>query len=211
MPTELEYLAMVMLLPLIPAVVLYWLLPSDAWVEGPLKGWKIHLTGAFAAYFALFLATSGVAYGHMKPLRDRIADLEVENATLRGQYQTWTVVLNRTGLDKTGNNPFNRLIHVVVHPPDAQPGEDGILSFPLVVPRDASGQPVFPMLTLTYTPPTGNALYEERSVDLNGEPIGPEYKLRRVDAERKIMVMGDLPLKKRRSDYQPRNPAKPLN
>jgi len=210
MPTELEYLAMVLLLPLVPALVLYRLLPSDAWVEGPLKGWKIHLTGAFAAYFALFLATSGLAYGQMKPLRDHIGALEMENATLRDQYQTWTVELDRTGLDKIGNNPFNRLIHVVIRPPEAQPSEEGILRFPLVVGRGTSGELVFPTLTLTYTPPTGGAAYEERSVDLNSEPIGPEYKLRRVDAAHQIIVVGELPLKKR-PVYQPQSTAQPLN
>ncbi len=210
MPIELEYLAAVVLLPLIPALALYRLLPSEAWVDGPLKGWKIHLTGAFAAYFALFLGIIPIAYNQMKPLRDRIDALEAENMRLKDQYQTWTVELDRTGLDKIGNNPFNRLINVVIRPPDTQPSEDGFLRFPLVVQRNGLGDLEFPTLTLTYTPPTGGGAYQDRTIDLTREQIGQEYTLRRVDAARTIRIVGALPLKKR-PVYQPQSNPQPVN
>lgn len=53
-------LAGVLLIPLVPAFVLYWMLPSKASVTGPLKGLNINLQGAFAGYFALFLVAAGL-------------------------------------------------------------------------------------------------------------------------------------------------------
>ncbi len=40
---------------MIPAFIFYKFLPSEAYVKGPLKGFKINLTGSFAGYFTLFL------------------------------------------------------------------------------------------------------------------------------------------------------------
>jgi hypothetical protein len=48
-------LAIIVLLPVIPALLLFFALPSTAVVSGLLQGWKIDLSGAFAAYFALVL------------------------------------------------------------------------------------------------------------------------------------------------------------
>lgn len=53
--TPFALLAGVILLPLIPAYLLFKLLPSTAVVGGPFQGFKINLGGAFAAYFALVL------------------------------------------------------------------------------------------------------------------------------------------------------------
>ena len=48
-------LSFIVLLPVIPALLLFFALPSTAVVSGLLQGWKIDLSGAFAAYFALVL------------------------------------------------------------------------------------------------------------------------------------------------------------
>jgi len=42
-------------LPIVPAFILFKLLPSNAVVNGPFQGFRINLGGAFAAYFALVL------------------------------------------------------------------------------------------------------------------------------------------------------------
>jgi hypothetical protein len=46
-------LVCVILLPIVPAFLLFHALPSKAFVSGPLEGLKINLGGAFAAYFAV--------------------------------------------------------------------------------------------------------------------------------------------------------------
>lgn len=61
-PPFLVVLAAIILLPLIPALLIYILLPSNAQVSGPLEGFRVNLTGAFAGYFALVLLSTGITY-----------------------------------------------------------------------------------------------------------------------------------------------------
>lgn len=49
------YLGLVVLLPIVPAWVLFRTLRSSAIVKGPLKGLNLNLGGAFAGYFALLI------------------------------------------------------------------------------------------------------------------------------------------------------------
>jgi hypothetical protein len=55
MNLEFANLSLVILLPLVPAFLLFWKLPSKADVTGPLQGLNLKLGGAFAGYFALLL------------------------------------------------------------------------------------------------------------------------------------------------------------
>jgi hypothetical protein len=52
-------LAAILLMPMVPAVFFYWLLPGSATVSGPFKKLNIRLTGAFAGYFLLVLVSYG--------------------------------------------------------------------------------------------------------------------------------------------------------
>jgi hypothetical protein len=52
---NLATLAIILLLPIIPAFLLFKLLPNTAVVNGPFQGLRIDLSGAFAGYFALVL------------------------------------------------------------------------------------------------------------------------------------------------------------
>ena len=51
-------MAAAILLPLVPAAFLFWVLPGRASAEGSFMGMKVKLSGAFAAYFVLFLLLS---------------------------------------------------------------------------------------------------------------------------------------------------------
>lgn len=55
----LVYLLAILLLPLIPAFILYKTLPAETNVKGPFKGLTINLSGAFAGYFLLVLIALG--------------------------------------------------------------------------------------------------------------------------------------------------------
>ena len=67
MQWEIIYLlAAVLLLPLVPAYILYKTLPSRTTVTGPFRGLNIQLTGAFGGYFLLVLFSSGFLY-YQKP------------------------------------------------------------------------------------------------------------------------------------------------
>jgi len=58
--TFLFLLAALLLVPLVPAYILYRNLPSETKVSGPFKGLNLQLTGAFAGYFVLVLFGSGL-------------------------------------------------------------------------------------------------------------------------------------------------------
>jgi hypothetical protein len=54
------FLGAVLIIPAIPALLIYLLLPSDSKVGGPFRGLNIRLTGAFSGYFLLVLIASSI-------------------------------------------------------------------------------------------------------------------------------------------------------
>ena len=90
--TFLYVLAAVMLLPLIPAFLLYKFLPSRTSVSGPFKGLNIKLTGAFGGYFLLVLTSIGIFFPLLKNDQAKIIEQqsqrikELEN-TVNGKQQ----------------------------------------------------------------------------------------------------------------------------
>lgn len=59
-PQNILLLLIIILAPAIPAYFLFKMLPSQAFVKGPFKGYKIDLSGGFAGYFLVFLVLVGV-------------------------------------------------------------------------------------------------------------------------------------------------------
>ncbi|MEO6328549.1 MAG: hypothetical protein ABIO55_06445 [Ginsengibacter sp.] len=59
-------LAAILLLPLIPAFLLYKFLPSKTSVSSPFKGLNLKLTGAFGGYFLLVLTSIGIFFPLLK-------------------------------------------------------------------------------------------------------------------------------------------------
>ena len=101
------YLAIVLLIPLLPAFILYKFLPSKTMVNGPFKGLNLNLTGAFGGYFLLVLIS--IAFTHfvltnqlsddLKTSRDKINDLNKQIADLnsniekeKNKYHTWKMI-----------------------------------------------------------------------------------------------------------------------
>lgn len=101
--------SIVVLLPIIPAYILYKALPSGATVSGPYKGLSIQLKGAFAGYFIVALLASGfiTGYPHLKPKPD---------------YDLWTVQgkiqLEEGGMDLEGTT-------ISIKPPEQNVNEEG--------------------------------------------------------------------------------------
>lgn len=60
----------IILLPLVPAYILYRILPSGAEVDGPFQGLKIKLTGAFGGYFVLAMLSFAVVHILLPPSSD---------------------------------------------------------------------------------------------------------------------------------------------
>src|SRR5258707_515623 len=86
-------LAAILLLPLIPAFLLYKFLPSRTSVSGPFKGLNIKLTGAFGGYFLLVLTAIGVFFPLLK--NDQAKIIEQQKQTIKelensmNSHQQW--------------------------------------------------------------------------------------------------------------------------
>ena len=76
--TFLYVLTAVLLLPLIPAFLLYKFLPSKTNVSGPFKGLNLKLTGAFGGYFLLVLTAIGVFFPLLKNEQSKLIDQQNE-------------------------------------------------------------------------------------------------------------------------------------
>jgi len=98
------HLAAVLLVPLLPAVILYKFLPSKTMVNGPFKGLNLNLTGAFGGYFLLVLVSIGLTHfvlnnqltiqlkasgNTIDDLNKQIADLNSSIAKEKGKYRAW--------------------------------------------------------------------------------------------------------------------------
>ena len=85
----------ILLLPLIPAFILYKFLPSKATVTGPFKGLNLKLSGSFGGYFLLVLVSSGIFFPLLKNEQQRIIDsLRNELSALQNEknnQQPWTM------------------------------------------------------------------------------------------------------------------------
>jgi hypothetical protein len=85
----LTVLSAVLLLPLIPAFLLYRFLPSKTSVAGPFKGLSVKLTGAFGGYFLLVLISTGLFFPilkndqakQVKALQEKLDALNTANAS----------------------------------------------------------------------------------------------------------------------------------
>ena len=93
--TFLYVLAAVLLLPLIPAFLLYKFLPSKTSVSGPFKGLNLKLTGAFGGYFLLVVTAIGVFFPLLKNEQAKV--IEQQNEKIKqlensmSSHQQWVM------------------------------------------------------------------------------------------------------------------------
>lgn len=110
-------LAAVMLLPLIPAFLLYKFLPSRTSVGGPFKGLNIKLTGAFGGYFLLVITAIGIFFPLLKNEQAKIIEQqnqrikELENTMnsrqqwiMKGYIVSTSPKQTKVFFDQTGTN-----------------------------------------------------------------------------------------------------------
>lgn len=174
-------LAIIILLPLIPAFLLFKLLPNTAVVNGPLQGLRIDLSGAFAAYFALVaLVLSTHSVWDPPPA-----------------YQVWTVsgrVTDPAG-DPLQLNATNFFVF-----PQSLTAEDGYFTMDIPVKTGQGGALEYPTLTIT------NPKYFSASVTLNpgSPPKGVTF-----NALAHTIAIGDVQLQQ--IPPPPANEAAPLN
>lgn len=135
-------LAAILLLPAIPAYLLYAVLPSGADVSGPFKGLNIKLSGAFGGYFLLVLLSSGYVAvdlrGQITGLEDQIAELETKMAGVK-RYEIWTIKgsIEPRGLPETRSKVDQELFEVVLWPGNVtkrKPNRENVFEFVVKAP-----------------------------------------------------------------------------
>ena len=123
--------AAAVLLPLVPAILLFKFLPASGELEGPFKGMRIKFGGAFAGYLVLFMVM----------WEGRPPDLH--------HYHTWTVK-GLVQLQPAGQESKPSLREVIcrIIPPKFEVENDGSFNFDIPVPDDDQGLPQYPDLQL---------------------------------------------------------------
>jgi len=162
MPDDFLYLAAVILLPVVPALVIFKLLPgSSADAEGPFQGLKLKLGGAFAGYFIVVLVAWAQVRLILEPSRVRL----------------WQVT-GSVSLEEGATGPVTAAL-VQVEPPHSGVKSDGRISFSLPIPRKHSGEE----LHYLYVSYPG---YQPVSLEL--DPDGKHLAAYQSDAQKTVRV-----------------------
>lgn len=90
-------LSTILLIPLIPAFILYKFLPSKTVVTGPFKGLNVNLTGAFSGYFLLVIVSLGLTYylsknklsDQLQQAQSKIENLESQLLIEKNKFHPW--------------------------------------------------------------------------------------------------------------------------
>jgi hypothetical protein len=130
MPPNDVALLLITLLPIIPALVLFKLLPSTAAATGPFQGLKINLGGAFAGYFLIFVALIAIRSSFEGPT-----------------YETWTVTGQIVRPDVAANSYVDAR-YVTLSVPSMRSQANGNFSMQFV--RTSDGQFDYPHMYINY-------------------------------------------------------------
>jgi hypothetical protein len=152
MMASIVVLAAMLLIPIVPAYVLFKALPSNADAEGPFQGLKVKLGGAFAGYFVVLLVVF--------TLRNDWAPPAPPPA-----YQVWQV--QGTLLDPDGK-PLGALLQDVIRikPETFVNRGGGSFEVTVLAKPGPMGDAQLPTLDIAYQP------YAEFPVSLDGESGG---------------------------------------
>lgn len=123
MRVDFVYMLLILLLPMIPAFVLFRFLPNTADVSGPFKGLTLKLSGAFAGYFVTVLLSWQVAKSMIEPTWS----------------DNWNVVARITFDGAPANHPAAAQAVVLVKPPTADIDSNGQLQMMVPIPRVHNG------------------------------------------------------------------------
>lgn len=134
-----------LLIPVIPAFVLFKFLPNRVRASGPYTGLRINLEGAFAGYFLLVLAILAFLKTGVRPLDD--------------EHQVWKV-RGKVRLEQP-DSPFDENKLVISTRPNVTLTPEGNFILDVVVKRER-GSNDFPFLIVEY----GNDYYS-RTLNLN--------------------------------------------
>jgi hypothetical protein len=200
MTDTLLYIAAAVLLPLIPAYILYKMLPAKANVRGPFKGLNIQLTGAFGGYFLLVLVVFAFVYS--RPPRPVVVNCPPADPY---KYEVYKV----EGRINVEQQKDIGSITLSLQPPERSVLPNGAFEFDIPVKPGQTGEATFPSLVI------GHPEYETETLDLRENPpatFGQQYQIAYDKAARKIVVKDPVILKKKDTapPYSPTQKAQPI-
>lgn len=181
------------LLPIIPALFLYWLLPSKTVVKGPFKGMQIQLGGAFGGYFLVLLVISGFIWACL---------LRIEG------YEPWTIA-GAIRLNDNGNIMDTRFM---VQPPNQELYPDGrfFIKNILLQKKRGPGNPSLIVQKEGYSPES--LILGEPSAILRGFT---DYSIEYLTNEKIIRIESPIVLKRTSRIYEYKadvsNVARPID
>ena len=172
-------LALWVLLPLIPAILIYWLFPDNkVAVTGPLAGLKVNASGAFAAYLIVFLVVIPKV-------------TQTYNTIGTSVHGTWAIsgklqLIGKDGKDVHSANYFQKAAVRTV--PSAVSIQDPI--FFITLPDVRGGNPIF----VVEIPDFGGAMKEVKAEEINWFDRTVEIKAPIVIREEPRNSSSDRPL-----------------
>lgn len=191
MAEDLAYITAAVILPLIPAYILYRTLPAETRVKGPFKGLNIQLSGAFAGYFLLVVVVFGFVYSRPKIIMKPYEVYEVE-----GKIEVPP--------QRDAEN-----IKLSLIPSERNVRPDGSFDFEIPVGRGVTGETTFPSLIIEHPE------YEPETVDLRDDqsnPFQPKYHVDFNKRTKTIVVKETILLTKKDlvRPYSPNENPEPI-
>jgi hypothetical protein len=169
------------LLPIVPAGLLYWGLPTTGETGGSLFGFTVKFGGAFAGYFAVLVL---LIYKGPRPPAPQ---------TISAQSQVW-VVEGRVSYDGNALPPSTIQVSLA----EAHVYPDGRFKASIVVNSGRFGDPGFPKIFAQ-----GIAQdYGTQTIDL--EDDSNKFHITRDDTHYKLNIVQPIVLEKVKQDYSPK-------
>ena len=156
MLNDIAYIAAAMLIPLVPAYVLYKALPAKASVGGPFQGLNIQLSGAFAGYFLLVLIVFAFLYTRPKVVPPPPSAVY--------KYDVYRV----EGKIHIAKQKELQEIRLSLMPPEHAVKPNGVFEFEIPVRPGQVGEATFPSLIIEHPG------YETETVDLRTDTPTPQ-------------------------------------
>jgi len=161
--SDLTYIAVVVLVPLIPAFLLYKFLPHGRTeVGGPFKGLDIKLSGAFAGYFLVVLIVTSLVVFLIKTRP--VVPCPVCPTPPATQYEVYTVT-GKVDLEGDSKSPKidSAQLTFSILPPERTVKPDGSFSLQIPVRPGQNGEPEFPDLIIGHQ----DSAYDSATIPLD--------------------------------------------
>lgn len=186
--TNLAYIAAAVLLPLIPAYILYRALPARGELKGPLGKFTLKFSGAFAGYFALVIIIFGFIYSRPKSC----PDCPVCSACPKCPPPRFAVYKVQGQLKLNPDEDFTKNTSLTLQP-RAEIRSDGYFEFDVPVNKDESSVKSLEIK---------HAGFATVTIPLKEKPLfPPQYPVKYDDSNETILIPDLIELQKELKPY----------